>query len=470
MKKFSGTWVVVAVFGALLVFLLVAKPKTREEAKEAELTIVSADREKLERVAITSSSGTFVLEKKDEAWRITSPRDLPVEESTLNQVKNALSGLVASDPVWPVAGPEERTKAGLDAPSAKVVWKAGDREGTLEVGRKLSDDETYYVASSEKPGIYTARKWSVEVFTKGLESYRRRKIVEFDRDSIRTIILEVPGREPLLLNRGDAVDPWMASTPFVGRADRGRANGLLTRLGNLRAEEFVDDPPREAGLDGLRGSISLSADGGRAWTVLIGAEEKNGNETRFFVRDGERGQVALAEGPVPEDLVPPFSEWRDKQLFDFFADDVSTVELVLDEPLRVSRNADRMFATTGGTPVVVNTETAAFLRSARDARVTEFGRDAPEGSAASKALGLENPVVEARWTVLGDEHSIAIGTTKPGSTLRWVRTHESPSAVLVDAEPIVKAAASLAAAASAPPPTVTPTPTATPASAAVTPE
>lgn len=459
MKKFPGTWIVVAVFGALLLFLVVGKPKTRDEAKDAEMTLVSADREKLEKVAITNSSGTFVLEKKGESWRITSPRDLPVEESTLNQVKNALSELLASDPVWPKAGEEERAKAGLTTPSAKVVWKAGEKAGTLEVGRELPKNESYYVASSEKPGIFTTRKYSVEVFTKGLESYRRRKIVEFDRDDVRTILLETPGREPMMLTRSDPTAPWIASTPFLGRADRGRANGLLTRLGNLRAEEFVDAPPKETGLDGLRGSITLTADGGAAWTVLIGAEKKSGAKTRFFVREGEQGQVALAEGPLPEDLVPPFAEWRDKQLFDFFADDVSSVQLVLDEPLNISRDADRMFATTSGTPVVVNTETSLFLRSARDATVAELGPAAAPGSSRSKDLGLETPVVVARWSALGQVHSLEIGTTKPGTSLRWVRTHESPQAVLVDAEPIVKAAASLAAAATtAAAPTPSPVP------------
>jgi hypothetical protein len=117
-----------------------------------------------------------------------------------------------------------------------------------------------------------------------------------------------------------------------------------------------------------------------------------------------------------------------------------------------------MFATTSGSPVVVNSETSAFLRSARDATVAQLGPAAAPGSAKAKELGLENPVVTARWSALGQVHSIAIGTTKPGTDLRWVRTHESPNAVLVDAEPIVKAAASLAAAATATASAPTPSP------------
>ena len=455
MKKFTGTWIVVGLLAALVLWIVVIEPKTREEAKEADLTLVSSDREKLEKVEITNAGGTFVLEKKDDAWRITAPRDLPVEESSLNLVKNALESLVASDRVWPSGGAEEREKAGLTKPAATITYAAADKSGTLEVGRQIAKNETFYVAASGKPGIYTARIRTVEIFTKGLPEFRRKKLVEIDRDKVRTLILEAPGREPLMLMRADTLAPWIASTPFAGRADRGRANGLLTRLSNLRAEEFVDTPPREAGLDGLRGSITVTADGGTTATVLIGAVTTgSGDAQRLFVREGERGQVAITKDPIAADLADPFTAWRDKQLFDFFADDVSAVDLVLDKgPLHVVRNDDRMFATSGGTPVVVNTEASRLLRAARDAAIVEFGPDAAAGSAKSRELGLEKPLVLARWTELGRTTELAIGAAKAGTALRWVRTSESATALLVDVEPIVQAAAALAAA-----PSATPTP------------
>ena len=468
MKKHATTIVVGAVFAALAAFLYFGQPKTREEIEEDALTLVSVDREKLAKVVITNASGTITLEKKDGGeWRVTSPRDLPAEESSLNQVKNALEGLMASDPVWENAGDEERKKAGFDTPAATVVWKSDDgKEGTLEVGRELPKNEVYYVASSGKPGIYTARKWNVEVFTKALDGFRRRKILgDLDRDSVLTILLEVPGREPLMLTRTDAVLPWYVQTPFEGRADRGKANGLLTRLANLRAEEFVDPAPTEKGLDGLRGTISVTATGGKSWTLLVGKDvAKPGVPAPlFYVRDGESGQVALAAGPLPADLAEPFNAWRDKALFDFFADDVSVVDLVLDKgTITLARNDGRMFATTAGTPVLAHSEANEFLRSTRDATVLEVGPAAPAGSAKSKELGLESPVLRARWTALDVTHELVIGNAKPGKTQRWVRTHESPSALLVDADPIVKAFTALAVKASALPATPAPAPSSAP--------
>ena len=461
MRKFTGTWIVVAVFAALLAFLLIGKPKSRDEVKEDSLRLVSADRDALERVEIENANGTFVLERDepeggDATWTVTqtapaqpSATPLPVEESVLNQVKNTLSELLASDPVWTKAGDEERKKSGLADPAAVVRWKAGTEEGTLEIGSEVPRQETFYVAASGKPGIYTASKWSLDAFTRGLDGYRRKKILAFDRDAIRTVLVEVPGREPMMLQRTDALAPWSASTPFEGRADRGRVNGLLTRLSNLRAETFVDDPPKDSGLDGLRGTISLTDDGGSTWSVLVGAEvkAKDGGEPLFHVRAGERGAVALAKGPLPEDLVAPFSEWRDKQLFDFFVDDVTRVELSLEKgPLVVERNPDRMFETAGEASVTVNPEATGLLRALRDAEIESFGSEAPAGSAKSKELGLESPVVRATLKLGERTLELVVGATKPGTAMRWVRTNEQDTAVLVSADPIVTAAAELAAA------------------------
>jgi hypothetical protein len=251
----------------------------------------------------------------------------------------------------------------------------------------------------------------------------------------------------MMLTRNDTLSPWSVTTPFTGRADRGKANGLLTRLTNLAAEEFVDTPAAKHGVEGLRGSVTLAGDGGKTWTVLVGAEKKKGDKTLVEVRDGERGQVILAESALAQDVLDPFTSWRDKQLFDFFVDDVTRVALPAEAtPLAFTRDEGRMFVTTGGSPVMVNDEANALLRSARDAMVVELGKDAPAGSRASTELGFEKPFVKVQWTAQEKPYELVVGAAKAGTAQRWARTHESPTAVLIDADPIVRAAASLAAA------------------------
>lgn len=465
-RKFTGTWVLVGIFAALLAFVWLANPKTKEEREEESLTLSKAKREDISRVEIAGAKGTIVLEKGDaDAWKITQPRELPAEESAVNQVKNAIEELVATDRVWEAPTEADRTTAGLAPAATTVRWKAGDAEGSLEIGKALTKGEKVYVATSRQPGIFAARKFSLEVFDKGLADFRRKKVFEIVRDEVRSITVEAPGREPLFLTRENALAPWVVATPFKGRADRGKANGLITRMSNLRAESFVDEGAKPEGIDGLRGSITLTADGGRTFRLLVGEEKKEKTATgepTFLARDGDRGQVVVASGPIAEDLKAPFAGWRDASLFDFATDGVKTLTLTLPEgPLVLERNADRMWATKTEPPKLLNAEATALLDALKTATVSEWGADAPAGSAKSKQYGFEAPVISATFDGDAVSGAIAIGVEKEGA-VRWVRTSESPEARAVDTSAIVTAATDLAAAAKKPAEAASPSPSASP--------
>src|SRR3954468_12345598 len=119
MKKFAGTWVVVGVFAALLAYLLIAKPKGVDEKRTDSLTLTSSKRETIDKIELKNTNGEFVIARVSggpapspapsaapalvetpEVWKITSPRELLLEDSALAQMKNSLSDLIATDPVW----------------------------------------------------------------------------------------------------------------------------------------------------------------------------------------------------------------------------------------------------------------------------------------------------------------------------------------------------------------------------------
>ena len=63
MRKFAGTWIAVAVFAGLLAWLFLGKPKSKDERDEAAMSVVSAKREAIDRIAVQNSAGRAVLEK-----------------------------------------------------------------------------------------------------------------------------------------------------------------------------------------------------------------------------------------------------------------------------------------------------------------------------------------------------------------------------------------------------------------------
>lgn len=466
MKAFRGTFVLVAIFGGLLAFLLIAKPKSKDEREEAAMTVVSSERDSIARIAVANTHGEFVLEKKGEAWHLTAPVAYPVEESVSSQMLNALSELVATDVVWKAPTAEDRAKAGLAPPAATVTWTAKDGEHTLQIGKPFAKGQSVYVAKDAHAPVFLTRAWSVEAFGKTLDELRRKKLFDLHRDDVRDLRVEMPGRAPLAMTRADTLAPWKVESPFRGRADRGKANGLLTKIQNLRAEAFVAAPDREHGLEKPRATITLGAGDGGSHLLRIGAEAaKTGDEAAWYAQIGTAGQVVLVKAPVLDSLAEPFEAWRDPALFDFDTESVQSLELTVGGRfVGVTRDLEKNWKTLEPQKdVLVNPEATSFLRQAKLAKAVRAGKPAPKGSAQEKAYGLHEPLLYGSWVSLQEKHEIAVGKAQPGTTARWVRTHESDVPVLVE-EDLVKAAVELEEAARRPPPS--PTPTSSPAESA----
>lgn len=438
MRKFAGTWIAVAIFGALLVWLLVGKPKSKDERDEAAMTVVSAERDAIDRIAISSSAGRVVLEKAGTAWSIVDPVAYPVEDAASSQMLNALASLVATDLVWKEPTAAQRAQAGLAPPATTVTFRAGGKEKTLLLGKTFTKGDSVYVSAGGNAPVFLARKWSVDVFGKSPDDYRRRKLFVFERDDVRSLSLEGAGGT-ITMTREDALAPWRVTEPFQGRADRGKANGVIAKLSNLRAETFVpaDAPGHPMGKPG--GEVSFTTADGARHTLVVGAwtgAPKGDEDIRWHARVGTAGQVVIVTNPLPLDLEKDFSAWRDPSLFDFVVDDVETLELVLDgETIGVRRDAEKMWL--GHLPqagTLVNPEATAFLRQVKQAKSTKQGVPAPPGSAAEKVYGLDAPALSGSWVTRGEKFELTVGKFEGSSTARWMRTHESPVPQLVDVE------------------------------------
>lgn len=438
MRKFAGTWIAVAIFGALLVWLLLGKPKTRDEREEAAMTVVSADRDAIDRIAIINSAGRAVLEKRETEWSLVEPVVYPVEDTASSQMLNALSSLVATDLVWKEPTAAQRAQAELAPPASTVTFRAKGKEQTLLLGKTFTKGDSVYVSAGEKAPVFLARKWSVDVFGKSPDDYRRKKLFVFERDDVRSLSLEGAGGR-ITMTREDALAPWRVTAPFQGRADRGKANGVIAKLSNLRAEGFIapDAPGHPMGKPS--GSVSFSTADGARHTVVVGAwtgAPKGDEDVRWHARVGTAGQVVIVTNPLPLDLAKDFGAWRDPSLFDFVVDDVETLELVLDgETIGVRRDAEKMWMShlpKEGT--LVNPEATAFLRQVKLAKGGKQGTPAPPGSAAEKRYGLDTPALAGSWVTRGEKFEITVGNFEGSSISRWIRTHESPIPQLVDVE------------------------------------
>ncbi len=410
MKKFSGTWIALAVFGGLLVWLFWLNPKSKDEREEASKTVVKAEREKIDRIELVNAAGTFVFEKKGGAWEITSPIAGPAEDVAMSQMLNALSQLIATTRVYEKPTEEQRKQAGLEPALTTVKFRADGKEQTLLVGKPHSREESYYVST---PGgaVFMGRKWSLDVFGKGLDEFRRKKLFVFDKDDVRNLWVG-----DVELSRADALAPWHTNgKPFEGRADRGKVNGLVTKLQNLRAKAWLGaDTKLETKYE-----IAVGLANGDRERLFVG---QAAGADEWLARTGTSGEIVVTSGPRPLDDPKEIASWRDPQLYDFVVDDVSKLEVEVDgQTITVTRDAEQMWKAGGN---VVNPEATTFLRDAKLAKAVETS-GAPKGT--------DRPVVKATWVTPTETMTLLLGDPQPGTkpVQRWIRTHETKGAVLV---------------------------------------
>lgn len=457
MRKFAGTWIVLGAFGVLLAWLLIAKPKSKDERKEDSLTVAKSTREQIDRIQIVNPNGSFLLARVSgggptptppkagaspaaptptpapEVWKIQKPREFPVEETALNQMKNSLSDLVAVDPVWTDATDEQLDKVGLKEPKTVVTWHDDKGEHGLLIGKPFAKNDEIYVRAKDSKKVFLARKWGVEIFGKSLSDLRRHRLFDFERDAVRKIELTAKGNGTLAASRADVLAPWKTTTPFVGRADRGKVNNFLARLANLRADSFpADVDEKKAGLDDPRGRITVTTDDGKTYTLLVGGDAGSG---KWYAKDASSKEIVVCAAQTATDLKDPFATaWRDKTLLDFPVDEVSSLEITTGgKTIGLKQDDSQLWHATGGSHPAVNAEVSQFLRTVKTATVSDRAENAPAGSVGAKRYGFDAPELTASWVAgtgaTAQKIELTVGRAK--SNAHWVRTSESPQALLV---------------------------------------
>ncbi len=248
-------------------------------------------------------------------WRLTEPAGIApaaADGAAVDRLLDTLVGLVKSRTVEGA----DPAAAGLDPPRAKVTLvtaagekaKVGDEgagaEKVLEIGAEVPASSSTLVRLAGRADAYVVDGGVYADVTKAPGDWRDKRLFTADRDRVRRVTLSGgPAGEPVVLaRRGE--DFWIES-PIVDRADRDHADRLLTDLGSLTAQSFVDHPEGTAsdlGLEPPEEVVEVKLAAAAAPGGTSAAAEKSGTE-------GEAGGAAKP-GAAPEGGVGVSEEFR----------------------------------------------------------------------------------------------------------------------------------------------------------------
>jgi hypothetical protein len=216
-----------------------------------EKTVLKFERDSVDSLAITNSTGDIQLSRTASAWKMDKPMATAGEYSAIEGLIGRLQGAQMKSIAAKDAA--DAKTYGLDRPEATVTIGGGSSRATLIVGKATPENNgTVYAKDASRGEVFTIEAALADDLKKPATEYRRKDLFEFrafnanrvevTRDKMTVAFEKVKGEGK------DATDKWRQLLPVPRDVDQAKVEDLITKLTNLRAQSFAE-PKARTGLD-----------------------------------------------------------------------------------------------------------------------------------------------------------------------------------------------------------------------------
>ena len=343
---------------------------------------------------------------------------------------------------------------GLTNPCVIVrVWPKRGDEIRIVVGKDTPIESKVYLTVEGSRTVYVAANTVKTSLTKKPQDLREKKVVDFEEDEVKRVILDHGGKRIVCEQEGSKEEKeWWLTKPVRARAETLTVEDLVRDAKGIEAKEFIDDvkslgtlgldkPELVARIDFGKGKDDAVIRFGK--TIKKESEEESystdtdaGSELEDLVYCMARGrdEVFLVDAEIMDKLAKEPIDLRDRHIVDFPTTDV--------EKIAIKRKKGTSFELhKSGTQWVIDKPEFAnadssqidneFLWDLKDIEAEDFLED--EDVSLAKA-GLKNPDIEITLTLEGKDRPliISLGYQEEGGTRYYCKTNEMKKPVLID--------------------------------------
>lgn len=227
-------------------------------------TFAVVPRAKVQSIQIANDAQTVVLTKKDDAWRLTAPLDARAEFSAAEAIIGRIESATVKSIVSERAGDADLKPYGLDKPQVRVTLTLEGATTVLEFGG-AADNGGVYARQVAKPAVVTVEPSFVDELKKAPEQYRQKDLFTFRPFNATRAEISWSGKT-LVIEKVDAVgdkpETWKRATPTGAELDRGKVDGLLNGLSDMRVSGFKA-ATAGTGVDAPAMTVSVTFDQGK---------------------------------------------------------------------------------------------------------------------------------------------------------------------------------------------------------------
>ncbi len=401
--------------------------------------------------------------KKDEYedWKLSAPLKAKVANWEVNSFADKFKSPKFKEKFTPgQAGYPSVEKISLDKP--KTIVTVTDAKGVIrkiEIGDKVFGGTDTYIRIAGEPVAYVAELDIREDLKKDVKKLRSKDLFDFDKAKIVQADIVHEGKTYTLI-KGEG-DSWVLDKPVKAPADKAKIDAFLNDVRALRADDFIEDVPKNLRTYGLdkdqfKTSVTVTVEEKiqekkdesaqsqptstqasepkftikrSTYGVVIGAASELKGD-KFFAKLSDQPWVISVTKADAEKILPKLDQWRDPKVTHARILDAHKIELTVGEGRLVLEKEGLEWKMTS--PMAAKAEQSAvndLLNALNDLKATDWV-DQPKDK---KEYGLDKPGAEIVLGIKGSAQAerILVGGNTESGLLAYVHQAASPSIAVV---------------------------------------
>ena len=214
-------------------------------------TLISFDRNKLNKVTLTYGEHLIALQKKEEEdqWQLTEPLQTKADNWEVESFALNLQGTKAEGFIDHPENPD--SWYGFDQPQLEIgLWLEGEETPQkVVIGKQEKGKTTYYARNRQSPIIYLVKAEDIDKLKKTPFDLRDKVLISYRPAELDYLTLKLPGEEPIVIRKSG--DRWVIKKPKKYRSKQKEAEELVWELNSVRMERIADESPSDLSPYGL---------------------------------------------------------------------------------------------------------------------------------------------------------------------------------------------------------------------------
>ena len=315
--------------------------QTRIQTETASKKLISFQESDVQTFILHSTAGDIEVARKDDGrggWTITKPKAMEADPRAVEEFLRALL-LAKVSRIVDETG-TDLASYGLATPSLSVSLRLPSGTQTVLFGDPGPLSSSLYAKRDGDPKVFLTSISGREILTKGLQDFRRKRVLEFDHTRVSRLKVVTPHDTVVLYKEGHGEKAdWKIKAPVEAPADQPEVRSLLFGLEDLKAQAFLDDAKdRQATKLQLKTPlVSLTVHeesgdtqpDGRDRTVMLFLNPKN--TMTAYAETTPQEPIYIVPAATAKDLAKNLFALRSKQLIAAEPDRVKTLVIRRDE-------------------------------------------------------------------------------------------------------------------------------------------